>query len=264
MSTLKIDSLSIKKKKFDFALIFGLISAFLLIFGALLIGGSIASFYNVPAVLIVMFGTISITMVSFNLREIQRTLIHASEIFYSTRYSKTNAISDVISLAQIGKDRGILALDELNEVLEDRPFLQKSIALVVDGNDSIILENTLRNEILSIAEQKQKSVAVLKKAAEIAPSMGLIGTLVGLIQLLGNLDSPEQIGPAMAIALLTTFYGAVLAYMVFAPISAKLENHIRKQITVLDIYITGAISISKQENVHSLKTYLGVKSYLEK
>ena len=102
-----------------------------------------------------------------------------------------------------------------------------------------------------------------KKAAEIAPSMGLIGTLVGLIQLLGNLDSPEQIGPAMAVALLTTFYWAVLAYMVFAPISAKLENHIRKQITVLDIYITGAISISKQENVHSLKTYLGVKSYLK-
>jgi len=123
VSTLKIDSLSIKKKKFDFALIFGLISAFLLIFGALLIGGSIASFYNVPAVLIVMFGTISITMVSFNFREIQRTLIHASEVFYSTRYSKTNAINDVISLAQVGKDRGILALDELNEVLKDRPFL---------------------------------------------------------------------------------------------------------------------------------------------
>jgi chemotaxis protein MotA len=263
VSTLKIDSLSSTKKKFDFTLIFGLSSAFLLIFGALLIGGSIASFYNVPAVLIVMFGTISVTMVSFNFKEIKRTLIHASEIFYSKPYSKTNAISDVISLAQLGKDRGILALDELNETLADSPFLQKSIALVVDGNDSIVLENTLTNEILSIAEQKQKSVAVLKKAAEIAPSMGLIGTLVGLIQLLGNLDSPAQIGPAMAVALLTTFYGAVLAYMVFAPISAKLENHFRKQIIVLDIYLAGAISISKQENVHSLKTYLGVKSYLK-
>ena len=263
MSTPKIDSLSSKKKSFDFSLIFGLISAFLLIFGALLIGGSIASFYNIPAVLIVMLGTISITMVSFNFKEIQRTLIHASEIFYLTPYSKNNAISDIITLAQLGKDRGILALDELNETLEDRPLLQKSIALVVDGNDSIIVENTLRNEVLSIAEQKQKSVAVLKKAAEIAPSMGLIGTLVGLIQLLGNLDSPAQIGPAMAVALLTTFYGAILAYMVFAPISAKLENHFRKQIIILDIYLAGAISISKQENVHSLKTYLGVKSYLK-
>ena len=263
MSTPKIDSLSSKKKSFDFSLIFGLISAFSLIFGALLIGGSIASFYNIPAVLIVMLGTISITMVSFNFKEIQRTFIHASEMFYLTPYSKNNAISDVITLAQLGKDRGILALDELNEILEDRPFLQKSIALVVDGNDNIIVENTLRNEVLSIAEQKQKSVAVLKKAAEIAPSMGLIGTLVGLIQLLGNLDSPAQIGPAMAVALLTTFYGAILAYMVFAPISAKLENHFRKQIIILDIYLAGAISISKQENVHSLKTYLGVKSYLK-
>ena len=153
MSTLKINSLSSTKKKFDFALIFGLSSAFLLIFGALLIGGSIASFYNVPAVLIVMFGTISITMVSFNFKEIKRTLIHASEIFYSKPYSKTNAISDVINLAQLGKERGILALDELNETLGDRPFLQNSIALVVDGNDSNVIENTLRNEILSIAEK---------------------------------------------------------------------------------------------------------------
>jgi chemotaxis protein MotA len=243
-------------RHFDFALLFGLTSAFSLIFGALLLGGSVASFYNIPAVLIVVFGTISITLVSFNFNEIKRALFDAVGIFYTPVYSESVAVKKIISLAKFSKDRGILALDELNYILKNEPFLQRSIALVVDGNNSTILEQVLRNEVMSIAETKQKSVAVLRKASETAPAMGLIGTLVGLIQLLGNLDSPSQIGPAMAVALLTTFYGAVLAYMVFSPIAAKLDNNINKQMVLFDIYIAGALSISKQENIYLLKIYL--------
>jgi chemotaxis protein MotA len=172
-------------------------------------------------------------------------------------------VKNIISLAKFSKDRGILALDELNNILKNEPFLQRSIALVVDGNNAIILEQALRNEVMSIAKTKQKSVAILRKVSETAPAMGLIGTLVGLIQLLGNLDSPSQIGPAMAVALLTTFYGAVLAYMVFSPIAAKLDNNINKQMVVFDIYIAGALSISKQENTHLLKIYLESESNLK-
>ena len=248
---------------FDFALFFGLTSAFCLIFGALLLGGSVASFYNIPAVLIVVFGTLSITMVSFNFNEIKRALFDAVGIFYSPLYSESVAVKKIFGLARFSKDRGILALDELHYILKKEPFLQRSIALVVDGNNSTILEQVLRNEVMSITETKQKSVAVLRKASETAPAMGLIGTLVGLIQLLGNLDSPSQIGPAMAVALLTTFYGAVLAYMVFSPIAAKLDNNINKQMVVFDIYITGALSISKQENIHLLKIYLESESNLK-
>ena len=250
-------------KHFDFALLFGLTSAFGLIFGALLLGGSVASFYNIPAVLIVVFGTISITMVSFNFNEIKQALYDAFRVFYTPLYSESVAVKNIIGLAKFSKDRGILALDELNNILKNEPFLQRSIALVVDGNNAIILEQALRNEVMSIAKTKQKSVAILRKASETAPAMGLIGTLVGLIQLLGNLDSPSQIGPAMAVALLTTFYGAVLAYMVFSPIAAKLDNNINKQMVVFDIYIAGALSISKQENIHLLKIYLESESNLK-
>lgn len=250
-------------KHFDFVLLFGLTSAFSLIFGALLLGGSVASFYNIPAVLIVVFGTISITMVSFNFNEIKQALYDAFRVFYTPLYSESVAVKNIIGLAKFSKDRGILALDELNNILKNEPFLQRSIALVVDGNNAIILEQALRNEVMSIAKTKQKSVAILRKASETAPAMGLIGTLVGLIQLLGNLDSPSQIGPAMAVALLTTFYGAVLAYMVFSPIAAKLDNNINKQMVVFDIYIAGALSISKQENTHLLKIYLESESNLK-
>jgi chemotaxis protein MotA len=250
-------------KHIDFALLFGLTSAFSLIFGALLLGGSVASFYNIPAVLIVVFGTISITMVSFNFNEIKQALYDAFRVFYTPLYSESVAVKNIIGLAKFSKDRGILALDELNNILKNEPFLQRSIALVVDGNNAIILEQALRNEVMSIAKTKQKSVAILRKVSETAPAMGLIGTLVGLIQLLGNLDSPSQIGPAMAVALLTTFYGAVLAYMVFSPIAAKLDNNINKQMVVFDIYIAGALSISKQENTHLLKIYLESESNLK-
>ena len=250
-------------KHIDFALLFGLTSAFSLIFGALLLGGSVASFYNIPAVLIVVFGTISITMVSFNFNEIKQAFYDAFRVFYTPLYSESVAVKNIIGLAKFSKDRGILALDELNNILKNEPFLQRSIALVVDGNNAIILEQALRNEVMSIEKTKQKSVAILRKASETAPAMGLIGTLVGLIQLLGNLDSPSQIGPAMAVALLTTFYGAVLAYMVFSPIAAKLDNNINKQMVVFDIYIAGALSISKQENTHLLKIYLESESNLK-
>jgi chemotaxis protein MotA len=246
-------------KRFDFSLLIGLFSAFSLIFIALLIGGSIVAFYNIPAVCIVIFGTISVTMIAFSLREMKSTITEAIRVFCPKNHSKEIASEQILHLATLSKDRGILALDELHSDLKKEPFLQRAIALVVDGNESSLVERVLMNEISSIAESRQQSVNVLRKAAEVAPAMGLIGTLVGLIQLLGNLDNPSEIGPAMAVALLTTFYGAILAYMVFAPVAAKLESNIHQQLMTYEIYMTGALSISKQENIHFLKTYLNTK-----
>jgi chemotaxis protein MotA len=198
-------------------------------------------------------------MIAFSLKEVRSAIIESIGVFHPTNHSKEAASKRILHLATLSKDRGILALDELHGDLKGEPFLQRAIALVVDGNESSLVERVLMNDISSIAESREKSVNVLKKAAEVAPAMGLIGTLVGLIQLLGNLDTPSEIGPAMAVALLTTFYGAILAYMVFAPIAAKLENNIHQQLMTCDIYMAGTLSISKQENIHFLKTYLNAK-----
>ena len=111
-----------------------------------------------------------------------------------------------------------------------------------------------------ISQSRRTSVEVLRRLAEVAPSMGLIGTLIGLIQLLGNLNSPAEIGPAMAIALLTTFYGAVLAYMIFAPLAAKLEINISEENAINKTYRDGAIAITKQEHLHILEMYLDTSS----
>ena len=135
-------------------------------------------------------------------------------------------------------------------------YLQKGIALAVDGATPEEIERVLANEIDIVDEHRIREAAVLRRAAEVAPAMGLIGTLVGLIQMLANLDDPSSIGPAMAVALLTTFYGAVMAYMVFAPIAAKLEKNADDENLELRIYLAGAASIARLERPRTLETYL--------
>ena len=128
--------------------------------------------------------------------------------------------------------------------------------LVVDGTPGEEVERILRREVLSQSQRSRISAEVFRRAAEVAPAMGLIGTLVGLVQMLSNLDDPSSIGPAMAIALLTTFYGAVLAYMVFSPLASKLEQRNDDDTLVQTVYLTGAASIGRHENPRRLEMLL--------
>ncbi|MCK4938737.1 MAG: MotA/TolQ/ExbB proton channel family protein, partial [Rhodospirillaceae bacterium] len=118
------------------------------------------------------------------------------------------------------------------------------------------VEGILRKDMFSTVQRHISSASILRKAAEFAPAMGLIGTLIGLVQMLGNLDDPSTIGPSMAVALLTTFYGAVLANMVFSPMAAKLERNSAEEAMVNNIYVMGASSIGRQENPRRLEMML--------
>ena len=114
----------------------------------------------------------------------------------------------------------------------------------------------MRHELMAMRERHAKSADVFRKAAEVAPAMGLIGTLVGLVRMLGSLDDPSTIGPSMAIALLTTFYGAILANMVFGPIASKLERNSSEETLLQNFYLLGAGSIGRQENPRRLEVLL--------
>ncbi|MCW5732260.1 MAG: MotA/TolQ/ExbB proton channel family protein, partial [Alphaproteobacteria bacterium] len=135
-------------------------------------------------------------------------------------------------------------------------FQRKAMQLAIDGMAPEEMERILRQDAQAIVQRHAKSVSVLRKAAEVAPAMGLIGTLVGLVQMLGNLDDPSAIGPGMALALLTTFYGAVLANMVFAPLAAKLERNSEEEALMNQIFLLAAGSIGRQENPRILETML--------
>jgi chemotaxis protein MotA len=125
--------------------------------------------------------------------------------------------------------------------------------MIVDGNPGKDAEVILRREMHSTVMRHSKSTSVLKKLGEFSPAMGLIGTLIGLVQMLANLDDPSSIGPAMAVALLTTFYGAVMANMIFLPLASKLERNSSEETLVNNIYLMGVASIGRKENPRRLE-----------
>jgi Flagellar motor component len=151
-----------------------------------------------------------------------------------------------IMLAENARRNGILSLQGHLAELVDTPFFYKGIAMVVDGIPGDDVELLLQRDVQATLQRHDKAANVLRKAAEVSPAMGLIGTLIGLVQMLGNLDDPSTIGPSMAVALLTTFYGALLANMVFMPLAAKLERNSSEEALVNQIYMMGVASISRQ------------------
>jgi chemotaxis protein MotA len=240
----------------DGALLLGLGSAFLLIVAAMLWGGSLAAFWNVPSILIVFLGTIAVTTVSFSLGEAFGVIPLFFRTLFPPAYDSRRACERAMNLSEIARRQGVLALDGVLPQLAGEPFLQRAVAMAVDGATPDHIETVLQTEIEATTERLTRSANVLRRAAEVAPAMGLIGTLVGLIQMLATLNDPSTIGPAMAVALLTTFYGAVLAYMVFAPIAAKVDRNATDERMIQQIYMVCAVSISRQENPRQLETML--------
>jgi chemotaxis protein MotA len=240
----------------DAALIFGLTAAFVLIGAAILSEGSILAFWNLPSVLIVVLGTIAVTSVSFSISEVLAVIPLIARTLFPPSRNPARAAERVLNLAEISRRQGILALDRVLPQLETEPFLQRAMAMAVDGANPEQIATVLNTEIEATTERLTRSANVLRRAAEVAPAMGLIGTLIGLIKMLANLNDPSSIGPAMAVALLTTFYGAVIAYMVFAPIAAKLDRNATDERLVQQLYTAGATSIARQENPRQLETLL--------
>ena len=240
----------------DLATIVGLACGFGLLVAAIFIGGSPGSFINVPGALIVFGGTFGIVTTCFSLTEIGRTLrVIMKTVFYSTR-DPSDAAIQVLQIAEIARRQGVLSLQSILDSISGDQFLHKGMAMIVDGTPGEEVEAILLRDMHSTVQRHNKSASVLRKAAEFAPAMGLIGTLVGLVQMLGNLDDPTTIGPSMAVALLTTFYGAVLANMVFSPLASKLERNSAEEALVNNVYLMGASSVGRQENPRRLEMLL--------
>jgi chemotaxis protein MotA len=237
----------------DAATIFGLLGAFGLIAVAIYLGGSFAAFIDVPAILIVFGGTIAATTVCFSVAEIRGTAGVVGKTFFHTVREPTHAAVHVMQLAQMARRHGVLSLQDILDTLRFEPFLQKGVSMVVDGVPGDEIETILRRDVVSMTQRHMRAASIFRRASELAPAMGLIGTLIGLIQLLGNLDDPSTIGPSMSIALLTTFYGAVLANVVLVPLASKLERNSGLEELVNTIYVLGVASIGRQENPRRLE-----------
>ncbi len=238
----------------DIVTILGLILSFGLIIGAILYGGSgVGAFFNLPSVLIVVLGTLTATAVSYTGAEISQSLPIIGRSAVRPVRDFSALAKSMMDLASIARQRGLLQLSNYEKETEKEPFLKYAMGLVVDGYDPDDVARILQQDIDAEEERNLRAASILRRASEVAPAMGLIGTLVGLVQMLADLDDPNSIGPAMAVALLTTFYGAILGTVVMAPLAAKLEKNAADEVTAKTMTLKTALSMMKQENPRNLE-----------
>lgn len=239
----------------DWVTILGLMIAVGLIVSAIMMGNN-ANFFNIPSVLIVVLGTIAVTSVSYSTEELRRMGGILGNSMFIRHYKPSTMARQLMDLAMVARKNGLLALSSLDRELRKDPHLSKAVQIVTDGYNAEDVARVLSQDLDALMERHRRSASILRRGAEVAPAMGLIGTLVGLVQMLAQLQDPESIGPSMAIALLTTFYGAILGTVVLAPLAAKLERNSNHESLIRSLIMQAMISIANQENPRRLEMIL--------
>ncbi|MBW2266900.1 MAG: MotA/TolQ/ExbB proton channel family protein [Deltaproteobacteria bacterium] len=231
----------------DIATLLGIISAFGLVLVAILMGGGIGLFINYPSLMIVAGGTLGTTMINYPLKEVIGVISVLKNVFFTKASSAKDIIKQFSDFSNKARREGILALEsEVTNLNEE--FLQKGIQLSIDGLEPQSIREILETEISYIQDRHKLGAEIFTTMGTYAPALGMVGTLVGLVQMLQNMSDPSAIGPAMAVALLTTFYGAVAANLLFMPIAGKLRTRSGEEVLVKELMIEGVICLSNGEN----------------
>ncbi|MDN3680036.1 flagellar motor protein PomA [Vibrio tapetis subsp. quintayensis] len=241
----------------DLATLIGLIGAFAFVIMAMVLGGGIGIFIDIQSILIVVGGSTFVVLMKFTMGQFFAATKIAVKAFMFKTDEPEDLISKIVEMADAARKGGFLALEEM-EITNS--FMQKGIDLLVDGHDADVVKATLQKDIALTNERHEFGSATFKAYGDVAPAMGMIGTLVGLVAMLSNMDDPKSIGPAMAVALLTTLYGAILSNMVFFPIADKLN--LRKEQETLNrrLIMDGVLAIQDGQNPRVIDSYL--KNYL--
>lgn len=237
----------------DIATIIGLVLGFGLIVGAIMMGGSLGGFIDPPSILVVIGGTAASAFIMFPLAVVIGTIkVIMKTIFFQARDPRS-IIAKIIELSETARKESLIALEKV-EV--DDEFLKKGVQMVADGTEETLVRQVLETEIKFMKQRHYQGQAVMKGMGTMAPAFGMIGTLIGLVNMLANLSDPSAIGPAMAVALLTTFYGAVLANVVFLPLAKKLEGRSEEDQLYMEIMLEGVVSIQRGDHPAVLKEKL--------
>lgn len=232
----------------DIATIVGFVLGVVFILIALMSGSAgLRPFWDFDSVLITIGGTISAVMISFPLARL-KDLPRVTAIAFREREADPIAIIDsMVDLAEKARREGLLALEDSVSRTEDE-FLKRGIQLIVDGTDPELVRDILETDLAYIEERHKVGKSMYDSATALAPAFGMIGTLIGLVQMLRTLDKPSTIGPAMSVALITTFYGAVIANLVTGPIANKLALKSGAEIKLREMMLEGILSIQSGEN----------------
>lgn len=234
----------------------------MVVFGIINSGGSIDAFWSfidIPSVAITIGGSLGSTLACYKLPDFLNGLKAFTLIFKEKKYDPSEIIKSIIDLANVGRKDGLLALEEAANGLDDE-FLKKGILLVVDGTDPELVRAILETDLMCLEDRHKSVISVWEKWAEMGPAWGMIGTLIGLINMLKKLDDPSAIGPQMSVALVTTLYGSLIANWLCTPVVGKLNANNSLEVVSRQITIEGLLSIQAGENPRVIEEKL--KSFL--
>jgi len=241
----------------DLATLIGLVGAFGIVIASMLMGGSAGMFVNIPSLLIVLVGTLFVVLMKFSLAQFLGAIKIAIKAFSFKLAKPEQIIEEVVELADAARKGGLLSL-EGKEVSSN--FLSKGIQLLVDGHDADVVRNLLRKDLQQTLQRHEWGAKIFSAMGDVGPAMGMIGTLVGLVAMLANMDDPKSIGPAMAVALLTTLYGAMFANMFALPVADKLALRREEEGRVKSMIIDALLAIQGGQNPRVIDSML--KAYL--
>ena len=238
----------------DLATIIGIVFSLIIIGVAIFLGGSFGQFIDVPSMLIVIGGGMGATLIRFSLKDILKAFVTGGKIaFTQKKVQPREIIEEVAQMSDVMRKNGPLGLENL-EV--SHPLLKKGAQYVTDGFDSDFIREGLELERDLSIERLKEGKRVFKALGDSAPAFGMIGTLVGLVQMLANMDDPSTIGPAMAVALLTTLYGAVIANVICIPIAEKLDAKLDLEEVNLSLIIDGVAQVRESKSPNLIREML--------
>jgi chemotaxis protein MotA len=241
----------------DIASLLGIVLAGLLLAASVVAakGATLGAFLDLPALLLVGGGTLAAALIAMPLRNVLKTFRACRRVFINSRPDMTAVIGEIVSLARTARRDGILALEaRLLEVSD--PFLALGLQMAVDGNRPEVIEETLRIKMDAIAIRHKHGRLGLEQMGRYAPAFGMIGTLLGLIIMLGDMHNPEAVGPGMAVAMLTTLYGLLLANLICLPFAEKLSFLSKEEMLSMEVMLRGIVGIQSGENPRVLEQKL--------
>ena len=232
----------------DLGTLMGLMAGFGLLFLAMIIGGGgVDAFVDMPSVAVVLGGSSAATLISFPLARVMGVGRVVKNVFTQKTFNPKKLIADLVRYAEVARRDGILALENMTKEMED-DFIIRGVQMAVDGTDPEVIEQVLTGELDSMCERHSRGKALFDCLGRYAPAFGMIGTLIGLVIMLQNMDDPSKIGPGMAVALITTLYGAIVANLVYLPIADKLAFRNQEESLLREIVIKGVMSIQSGDN----------------
>ena len=237
----------------DIATLIGFLGASAMVVMAMIIGGGFGMFIDVPSILIVLVGSHFVVIMQFNLGQFFGGFKIGMKALMFKLPTPLELIEKIVELADGARKGGLLSLEEA-EVPD--AFMKKGIGLLVDGHDGDVVKEILNKEVRMEVERHELGKSIFKALGDVAPAMGMIGTLIGLVAMLSNMDDPKSIGPAMAVALLTTLYGAMMANMLALPVEAKLSLRLEEEKLIKNLIIDGLAGIQAGQNPRVIEQLL--------